>query len=140
MNKRKYVIFDRFERSVWVKNHFLNELDHWGYTLVEDFDNEALAVLKIKNKTYFTFFLALGENEDNAKPAKQALKVLKLYASEYGNEVEAAILPLGIKGFSQCKDWNKLKVKSNLRITKFFYYGLFDLDGNRIIIEDLPIC
>ena len=52
----KYVIFDRFERSVWVKRFFLEELEHWGYTLIEDFNEEALAVLEINNKTYKNYF------------------------------------------------------------------------------------
>ena len=140
MNKRKYVIFDRFERSVWLKRHFLDELDHWGYKLVKDFEEHPLAILKIKGKYYITMFFALGENEYDAKPTKEGLNGLKEYASIYGKNVKPAVLPLEIEGFSRCKNPYKLKVKSHFRNVRFFYHGLYDIDGNLIVIDDLPTC
>jgi len=136
----KYVVFDRFERSVWLKRHFIDELDHWGYKLVKDFENQPQAIFQIKGKYYFTMFFALGENEYDAKPAQECLNALKEYASIYGKNVKPAVLPLEIEGFSRCNNPCKLKVKSHFRNVRFFYHGLYDIDGNLIVIDDLPTC
>lgn len=130
--KNKYSLYSRQIMSAWMKANFFKDMDEYGLSLIEDFgSNEPFCILEGNGVKFLTMFVVMGKNS-SIKPGEDIINALKEIALDY--DAKLVLVPINIEGVEESDDLKYLKANPFMKNPEYTYYGLFDLEGNEILI------